>query len=394
MDQFLEAIKAAAARVISEQRFVAHLDDVDDIFIRSDSIDLPEFAAIETSLATSPQARRAVGVLADDPLPPGCVVGFMRRWLSEYRDAGGNFHAVTNDVVEMLARKLRDFASLDALPVTVLTPIHGLAIHSRTELDERTDLVLIRDERDVRHAFDYTFSHPQAADWLSPATVALRQQTELRRDVAADFTESFDRADKFIAAARLAEISRLTPGDHVVVVRPPVFCLPGTQVKAIRIGRKAAPTVSTSSPQELGDRTATVQTIFAKLDSNHDTTLAFAVRRFNDADERIRDEDVVFDCFSALEALFAGGSTSEVTYRLSLRAAKALRATTEERIELFKRIKKLYGTRSKVVHGGSVTKDRLTTDAAEALGLLRAAIIAWLNDGGYDGEQLDELLLE
>jgi hypothetical protein len=147
-------------------------------------------------------------------------------------------------------------------------------------------------------------------------------------------------------------------------------------------------------PQELGDRTAPVQAMFAKLDNNHDTALAFAVRRFNDADERLRDEDVVFDCFSALEALFAGGSTTEITYRLSLRAAKVLRATTEERIELFKRIKKLYGTRSKIVHGGQVPKDRLAADAAAAMALLRAAITAWLDGGGYDGEQLDELLLE
>lgn len=222
----------------------------------------------------------------------------------------------------------------------------------------------------------------------------MRQRVELRRDAAADFTKSFDRADKFIAALRLAEITRLTPGDHVIATRPPAFSLPGTQVKAIRIGRRAVPAVSTGLPQELGDRTAPVQAMFANLDNNHDTTLAFAVRRFNDADERVRDEDVVFDCFSALEALFAGGSTTELTYRLSLRAAKVLRATTEERIELFKRIKNLYGTRSKVVHGGRVPKDRLAADAAEAMALLRAAITAWLDAGGYDGGQLDELLLE
>jgi hypothetical protein len=276
----------------------------------------------------------------------------------------------------------------------VLTPIHGLAINGRTELDKRTDLVLIGQESDVRHAFDYTFSFSQAADWLHPGTVALRQRVELRRDAAADLTKSFDRADKVIAALRLAEITRLTPADHVIATRPPAFSLPAGQIKAFRIGRMTVPAVSAGLPQELGDRTALVQSVFANLDDNHDTTLAFAVRRFNDADERVRDEDVVFDCFSALEALFAGGSTTELTYRLSLRAAKVLRATTEERIELFKRIKKLYGTRSKVVHGGRVPKDRLAADAVEAMALLRAAITPWLDVGGYDGDQLDELLLE
>lgn len=394
MEQFLEAVQAAAARIIGEQRYVAHPDDVDDIFILEDSLDLLEFADIETAIANSSQARRAVGLSAGDPVPPGYAVGFMRRWLSEYRDAGGNFRAVAHEVVATLEQRLRDFAALDVFPTAVLTPIHGLAIHGRIELDERTDLVLIHQERDVRHVFDYTFSFPQAADWLRPAAVALRQRVELRRDAAAEFTKAFDRADKFIAALRLAGITGLAPGDHVIATRPPAFSLPGTQVKAFRVGRGAVPAVSTGPPQELGDRTAAVQAIFAKLDNNHDTTLAFAVRRFNDADERVRDEDVVFDCFSSLEALFAGGSTTELTYRLSLRAAKVLRATTEERVELFKRIKKLYGTRSKVVHGGQVPKDRLAADAAEAMALLRASITAWLDADGYDGEQLDELLLE
>lgn len=57
----------------------------------------------------------------------------------------------------------------------VLTPIHGLAIDGRIELDGRSDLVVIRQERDVRRAFDYTFSVPHAAGWLQPATVDLRQ---------------------------------------------------------------------------------------------------------------------------------------------------------------------------------------------------------------------------
>lgn len=36
----------------------------------------------------------------------------------------------------------------------------------------------------------------------------------------------------------------------------------------------------------------------------------------------------------------------------------------------------------------------LAADAADAKALLRAAITAWLDSGGYDGTQLDELLLE
>ena len=89
MEQFLEAVQAAAARIIGEQRYVAHPDDVDDIFILEDSLDLLEFADIETAIANSSQARRAVGLSAGDPVPPGYAVGFMRRWQPAPHEADG-----------------------------------------------------------------------------------------------------------------------------------------------------------------------------------------------------------------------------------------------------------------------------------------------------------------
>jgi hypothetical protein len=393
VNEFLGAVRAAASRIIGERSYIAHPDDVDDITISEDSRAWPELAAVDAALATSAKARRAVGLRADEQVPAGSGIGFMFRWLSEYRDAGGSFHHLDDDVEGALAERLREFAARESFPAVVLTPIHGLALDAPLELDERTGLVVIRNDRDVRRAFDYTFSFPHSADWLQPARVALRQQIELPRDTAVSFIDALDRADRFVAALRLADITGLAPGAHVVAIQPPAFSLPATQAKAIRVGRAAMPAMTIRQPEQLGEKAAEVRELFAKLDANQDRTLAFAVRRFNDADERARDEDVVFDCFSALEALFADGATTEITYRLSLRAAKVLRATTEERVELFRRIKKLYATRSKVVHGGQVPRQRLVEDAADAKALLRAALTAWLDFGGYDGDGLDELLL-
>jgi hypothetical protein len=48
---------------------------------------------------------------------------------------------------------------------------------------------------------------------------------------------------------------------------------------------------------------------------------------------------------------------------------------------------------SKVVHGGEVARQRLAEHAAESKELLRVAILAWLDSGGYDSDALDELLL-
>jgi hypothetical protein len=134
-----------------------------------------------------------------------------------------------------------------------------------------------------------------------------------------------------------------------------------------------------------------VQDMFTKLTDNNDTTLAFAVRRFNDADERIRDEDVVY-CFSTLEALFAGGSTTEVTYRLSLHGASSYARRVRTALNCSSGSRTY--AQSKIVHEGRVRSDRLATDAAGAISLLRAAITAWLDAGGYDGDQLDQPLSE
>jgi hypothetical protein len=290
---------------------------------------------------------------------------------------------------------LGEFAALPTFPAVVLTPIHDLTIaQGRFALDATTELVVIREDREASRAFDYTFAWPfAAAEVVRPATVALRQEVELPREGTIDFSPAMDRADKLVGALRLAGLSELAPGANVIAAHPPAFLLPALQVKAFRMGRVTATALTIAPPQELGDRGDELRTLFAKLDASKDTTLTFAVRRFNDSDERARDEDVIFDCFSALEALFAGGATSEITYRLALRVSKVVRSTTAERVELFKRLKKLYATRSKVLHGGTVPPAKLAADAAEAKELLRASILAWLDSGSRDSEGLDELLL-
>jgi hypothetical protein len=394
VERLIAAVRAAAERIIGENRFVA-VDDAIDIIVHDTDPRMPELVELEAAMEASSEARRAVGFVGDEPVPEGYAVGFMARWLSEYRDAVNHLRELEQGPAEALLERLRDFAGFASFPAVVMTPIHRLELaQPRVEIDNRTDLVLIREHRDVRRAFDYTFSAPWGAvERLQPANVALRQVVELSRDGAVDFTAAFDRAELFLAALRLTEMTGLTAAAHVIEARPPAFILPATLRKAVRMGRTVVSTaLALGPPSELPD-IELVRARFAAVDRSNDATLRFAIRRFNDADERSRAEDVIVDCWSALEALFAGGATSEITYRLSIRAAKVLRQTTEERVELFRQIKRLYGTRSKIVHGGEVTQQRLAEDAAESRELLRTAILAWLDPGGYHPDGLDELLL-
>jgi len=55
---------------------------------------------------------------------------------------------------------------------------------------------------------------------------------------------------------------------------------------------------------------------------------------------------------TALEALFTN-ETSELTHKLSERVAWFIGIDTDERVDVFQRMKKAYGIRSKVVHGST-----------------------------------------
>lgn len=80
-------------------------------------------------------------------------------------------------------------------------------------------------------------------------------------------------------------------------------------------------------------------------------TFELALRRSNRVYSRESDEDRLIDCWIGLEALFASDSSQELRFRASLRIARFVGETKEEREDLFKRIKASYDLRSVVVHG-------------------------------------------
>ncbi|MFB6726352.1 hypothetical protein ACFCV3_39655 [Kribbella sp. NPDC056345] len=67
----------------------------------------------------------------------------------------------------------------------------------------------------------------------------------------------------------------------------------------------------------------------------------------------------VVDLATAFEAMLAGVSAADVTMRLKFRAASLLSATNDPPGNIFKDVGQLYGLRSKLVHGGSLTEKEL-----------------------------------
>ena len=83
--------------------------------------------------------------------------------------------------------------------------------------------------------------------------------------------------------------------------------------------------------------------------------------------------------WGGIEALF--GISSELVYRISLYAACLLAARGEPRKKKFEEVKKLYGLRSKVVHGEKLPEEKIYQAMSSSFHLLRDLLIFAVQNG-------------
>jgi len=96
--------------------------------------------------------------------------------------------------------------------------------------------------------------------------------------------------------------------------------------------------------------------------------------------------------WSGFEALF--GINAELRFRLALLAAAYLEDRGQERLALFKRIKKLYDYRSKAVHGSPTTEGQLEEHVVEVRVLLSRLICKMTEQGAVpSSDELEAHLL-
>jgi hypothetical protein len=86
--------------------------------------------------------------------------------------------------------------------------------------------------------------------------------------------------------------------------------------------------------------------------------LEMAIRRFNFAYGRVRQEDKLIDYTIAMEALLLrSGERGDLAYRLALRGSTLLGGGPGRRVENHDLLKAAYDRRSEIAHGGNVPKD-------------------------------------
>jgi hypothetical protein len=127
--------------------------------------------------------------------------------------------------------------------------------------------------------------------------------------------------------------------------------------------------------------------------------LAAKDERFRFALEACVDWRYAKDRRAAIARLWAGieslfGISSELVYRISLLASTVVAPRGLERLAAFQRLKKLYGIRSKAVHGEPLADSVLSLGLSESFELLRTLLLDAVERGQLrdDADYLSELL--
>ena len=83
--------------------------------------------------------------------------------------------------------------------------------------------------------------------------------------------------------------------------------------------------------------------------------------------------------WSGIESLF--GISSELVYRISLQVASLLEERGMTRQDRFKQVRKLYGARSKAVHGEELSDDKLNKAMLESFDILNKLLLVNIEKG-------------
>jgi hypothetical protein len=104
----------------------------------------------------------------------------------------------------------------------------------------------------------------------------------------------------------------------------------------------------------LEDQREALISFWKRLESSPNlAAIETAVRRFLYASKRALQSDAFIDYVISLESILSSDEPNEISFRLSLRLAVLVGRNTQERTGIFANMRKLYGLRSKVLHGSA-----------------------------------------
>ena len=129
---------------------------------------------------------------------------------------------------------------------------------------------------------------------------------------------------------------------------------------------------------------------FTKLNESFRTKLKIPLYKLSDFGTHDKLVDRAIDLRVCLEAIFLGGGVKDqLRYTLSLRAARFLGSTIEERKKILKVIKGAYDVSSTAVHNGKFSKKDKLDYLEEAAKLAQQALIKLIKEGEPNWEEIE-----
>ena len=195
----------------------------------------------------------------------------------------------------------------------------------------------------------YYFPPPEIAKhWFSP------------RSRERDLDRALLQLDSFLIALRLRKPERVfMPPETVLamaVPAPEIFSIykgeaPATSEFVPHMNRP--PYLGKESVYRLGARDlAAVERACELASAGFETSLAVPMRRFIESQEKPA-ADRFIDLLVALEALYGDEDSTSAAHKIAFRAATVVGTSPSRREKLFPLIKKIYGQRSRILHGRS-----------------------------------------
>ncbi len=182
---------------------------------------------------------------------------------------------------------------------------------------------------------------------------------------------SFNKADTDAIRGqsfyKLALACVLASGESLVPAAPimtwSINCLPWNANLGTTL-----PTIPGTGPKEfdLSDRIPEIEEWASIVRDLHLSSLDISARRIVSAvAHRVDPGDSLIDAVIVWENLV--GTSHEVTFRVSATLAKLLECDVSRRAELQNKLKKIYGLRSRLVHGDSISRTELQNGAKDAI---------------------------
>lgn len=322
---------------------------------------LPEFETLLEAIKADEPIAKHVQLGYKTPLGGGALdprswafalVGHCMEGTAEPQISTSAFASAYEDLIH--------FFDSDELPLVGFAPLHGLTLQEPAlKVSDNISLVQLTDEERNTHWKQFgqhasaiagmRLGDERCAARISISVPKLLDQTADASFKSHPYSEVDSQLSVLVSALRLHKPGNV--GRTVLDLRTLRWCPFIGWQRTLRLPEDTVGfdgmNVSTADLPKLSQ----IYSQLSSLATRGDTRLGIAVSRHNQSLIRPLLQDRLVDAIVGLEAIYLADDQSELSYRLSLRAASATATDSAQRVRTFQLLRAGYALRSRILHG-------------------------------------------